>query len=623
MAPRRDDDDDDYAEDDDNILLDSQEDIEVPSPVNVDLPWPEYISDVLSNASTTSSDSLRTHAVRGISLKLKNEVVPDTLIPQLLSIMMITVPRFHTGSRKVVLNALVDLYTSARKATGDATDNLVVRAVCRLFEKELKSSLSALPATTLFNYLKWTSKLIEVSIIKKPLPSPDLTKHPKSPAFKTLLNLHASILEGIASQSHTGESGNKKSSDALTFQAVKLTRRFMLLGKAPAVEAVMETIVKEPLPEGKDGFKLVVMLGSAIDVATHKGYSECIEKRKELIAKLYEKAILGAKTPPAELFLTALAPFFAKFMTPEVLEKQILANAERLIVRSSEVILRTFQKLFDSITFDISKLFREKFADSLLNQMKSSSEVVRHDAIQLFSSLSSKCTDGKETSQVVDIVIKGFSTKSPNADQKLLFYTALAALPKLPEVSNKIVTSIPALAQKETTEAPIKACLNAIGPHLNAILTSANPDAAVITGAATFLTTGLNDSKSFVRRAYMGCLEANVVGGGLAVLSEKSLLGLVEAVLKIIDKIQTAGIAMLDPKKESPLLSEGYVGVDWIFGVMESAAANQVKAVGTLLESKKFIAHLLSSNAQKNWFFNEKLYGKLLLTAEDQMPFVK
>jgi hypothetical protein len=118
----------------------SQDDIGE-SAVNVELPWDEYIYEVLKPASTASSDSKRNSAFHGLALKVKAEGIEDTLVPQVISIMISTLPRFHTGSRKLVLNALVELYKRLRESGAGTIDNIVCKAVAKLLEKDLKSSL--------------------------------------------------------------------------------------------------------------------------------------------------------------------------------------------------------------------------------------------------------------------------------------------------------------------------------------------------------------------------------------------------------------------------------------------------------------------------------------------------
>ena len=80
----------------------------------------------------------------------------------------------------------------------------------------------------------------------------------------------------------------------------------MLLGKEPAVDAVLSTLFSSPnVVEGADGLRHAVMIGAAVDVAIHKGYSGVMENHKAKIFTYYEKAILGTKSAvPVKMLVT-------------------------------------------------------------------------------------------------------------------------------------------------------------------------------------------------------------------------------------------------------------------------------------------------------------------------------
>ena len=96
-----------------------------------------------------------------------------------------------------------------------------------------------------------------------------------------------------------------------------------------------------------------------------------------------------------------------------------------------------------------------------------------------------------------------------------------------------------------------------------------SPDATTVSSVVTFLTNGISDSKFLTRKVHLFCLDSSLVGTALNSVPEKSLLSLVEACIKVVDRIQIAGISMLDPKKETPLLVEGYLAVRWLINVLE------------------------------------------------------
>ncbi|KAJ3405592.1 translational activator of GCN4, partial [Chytridiales sp. JEL 0842] len=184
------------------------------------------------------------------------------------------------------------------------------------------------------------------------------------------------------------------------------------------------------------------------------------------------------------------------------------------------------------------------------------------------------------------------------------------------------IAGFPALAQKETSEPALLAGFSAFSKHLNAFLASPSPDSSTLTSALTFLTSGVSDSKATLRRAHFMCLQTGLVGDSLKSLSEKQLAPLVDAAVKIVDKIQAAGVALLDPKKETPFLAEGYLAVRWLLCVIEWESKSGKNVTAGTLEKKKFFPTLLSTPAAKSWFLNEKYYAKLLTSAEEQLPFL-
>ena len=152
------------------------------------------------------------------------------------------------------------------------------------------------PTGTLFNFLKWTSKLLELSLVNKPTPTPDFTTFLKSPTFKSLLNLHASLLETISNKTL---SSNGSKITHLVSQSLKITRRFLLLGKIPACQVVLDIILTPSVLDGKEGCKHILLVGSVIDVVVHKGWiNQVLDVKDRLtdLAKYFEKSVLSQKS---------------------------------------------------------------------------------------------------------------------------------------------------------------------------------------------------------------------------------------------------------------------------------------------------------------------------------------
>ncbi|KAJ3208838.1 translational activator of GCN4 [Dinochytrium kinnereticum] len=587
---------------------------------DLDVPWPDFIQTTLAPTVTTSSLDRRTAVFHGAALKVRQGGLPDEkTLRRVVELMGATLVRFHDAGRKAVLGLLVEMVRRGRVEADGKVEFLALKMFAEVLERRVaEMPISSVSPTTLFSHLKWTSKLLELSLLKKPLPTPPKGTHATSLIFQSLVISHATLLQGIANAT---TSSTKARDGQILRQAIKITRRVILMGGVNAGEAVLEVV----LSRCAEGVRGALVLGAVVDVAVWKGWKGFVEERREKIVAFYVKTVLAAtaKTGVPDAVLAAFSTFFENFVTPDVLQKEILAGAERLMLRSPEVIIRIYNGLFASVGFDVAAILKEKFADALLSHMKSTSESVRNDAVALFQTLSEKSEDETQIVAIVDIIVKAFSGKAPTADHRVLYFTALGRLKGLPAVSKKIITSTPALTQKETSEPSLSACFTSLSKHLTSYLTSSSPDPAVVASAVTFLAAGLNDAKSLTRKVHLACLENAMVGPALDCLGDKGVTTLLEACVKVTEKVQAAGVALLDTKKETPALVEGYLAVRWMLGVLDWERAKGGSVASALLEKKKLLTTVLSAPPSKSWFQNDKYYAKLLITVDDQMAFLR
>ncbi|KAJ3197163.1 translational activator of GCN4 [Irineochytrium annulatum] len=579
--------------------------------LDLDLAWEEYLGAILRPVLLSSRMQARHEAIHGATLKMKQGGIPSELIPELLDVMMETIPRFHDDSRKSVLTLLVEMYRKFRVESGDGLDNPFMVKVSGIIASKLKTaSLAGMSAASLFSLLKWTSKLLEMTFLRLPKPSPAPYSQSTSQSFRSLLMSHSELLVTIANTTTVPSASSR--TGAILRQSLKITRRFLLMGGDRAVETTLGLLLTPSAVEGKEGMRPALVIGCAVNVAVHKNWQGVIEKFSDSIVKFYVKTVLVAtsKTVLPTAVLDGFFTFFQIFVPLDKIERDILTGAERQMLRSPEVVIRIYEGIFRSMDFDTSTILKEKFADPLLTHMKSSNEGKNDDVL----------------SQVVDIVIKAFSVtisegKAPAPECRPLYYTCLIELPGSPPVSKKVITGVLPLIPKETTDQALLACFNALSKHLHAYLTT-SPDTAVLTSTFKTLLAGLADSKTTIRRATLWCIESALVGDALKAVPPASLTSLVESCVKIIDKVQGSSNALLDSKKDSPTLIEGYLAVRWIIEVTEWELEAKKDTISALLEKKKFFATLLSLG-QRSWFLNEKYYSKLLISPEEQKVMAK
>ncbi|KAJ3090385.1 translational activator of GCN4 [Quaeritorhiza haematococci] len=679
----------------DDLIYDDEEEVQVEDVANVELPWDEFLQDMLSHlAMSSSSLRVRRRWWKGFARKVDQEGLPDSYLPTVVIEFVKTVLRYtDSASRDLVFKAALSLYSFLRtkSSTSDLPDdNLFFKGFTKLLERELKGSpLARLEHQAVFSVASWTAFLLKLALTQgtskseKTTTPLDIKGYTSSYVWKTLLSIHVSCLESLATTSTTLlQSTSTKQLQYSSIPHRSRNARFLkersrkhtflrLLSDAKKqTRAVIESRIKDGSFQivvqtllARDAAANALVLGCAVDVACRRGLTNLVEEVKMDLVKFYVKSILSSRSPVPTEYLTSFDSFTRQMVTAELFEKEILSAGEKSLLRSPEVVIRVFDYLFRSASFDPSPYFHAKFAQPLL---------VRRDAINLFQTLSDRSQQEAEVARVVDVVVKALNAKGSTMDQRQSYYSVLANLPTLPAVSKQIITSFAGSSgvtiNKETNEQLQQyAFTYALGPHARSYFVhiasskaasqsesssapsksgksaskSAGADSSSVVDAfVSFLVPGLGESKANVRRGYLsGLCEALTPGGlfafpssssssvdvqhPLTILGEASALKIAESVVKVVDKVQASGVAMLDPKKESPALAEGYLGVWWLLeaSAWDEKHSSQKKIVA-LLDNKKTVTNLLTLPLSKSFLLDPKMYTKLLVTPEDQLPFM-
>ncbi|KAI8816085.1 armadillo-type protein [Fimicolochytrium jonesii] len=591
----------DGGEDDDFLAVDSL------STAQAELPWDQFVGQVFIPGTNSTSFSRRLAVLNGTARKLSSEALPDSQLAAVVQQLLFAVPRYpELRARKAVLQVLKSLYARGREGKG-ALEVSFLKGTVKLLERELKGNLHGWPPVLLFDYLQWTGLLIKCCLSPTPEPAPKTEEFTASPLWKTLIALHASLLDALGSSS-----GNRRD---VTFSRVKAsTRKIIDVAGPSGVEAILQTLLTPATIEGSEGCKRCIFVGLAMEVVVKKGYTPVFDKFKPDVLNLYLKALMTSRSPVPSAYLESLAPFFQKSLTPDVFDKEIAPTSERLLLRSPEVVIKVLDYTIRSVDFDVSKQFRTKYADAVLNHMRSTNDVVRLSAADFFKTFCSKSTEEKELVAVVDLTAKALTTKGPSVDQRQMYYSALSQLPALPAVAKKVFESSPALVTKESNDTCLQFLLQAIAIHIRAYFESPAADAKVIASIVAFVKGGVSDAKSGTRRAFLSLLPIAFQGEALKALGG-AWKDLVDPVVKLVEKVQSSGIALLDLKKDTPALVEGYLAIRWL---QETSLAAK-DTIGADLEKRKFFTTVYST---KSFFLNEKYYGKLLQTADEQLHFV-
>ncbi|KAI8829327.1 hypothetical protein BJ741DRAFT_388421 [Chytriomyces cf. hyalinus JEL632] len=478
-------------------------------------------------------------------------------------------------------------------------NGIVLKGAARLLERAWAGYGS--DSIILFNCLKWSSFLLQATVPRQHNIERSKKKSGETPqidlaVFTPLLATHAAIIDALVRSFslHPHVDGRK---NRLILQSVKLARKFMLIGKHGFMpNLVLSTILNnEKLVDGSDptAIRYALVLGEAVGCLVYKKWDLVhVALLKDKIAKYFEKNLIAgsAKIAVSKTVLSSFDLFFKQFLTAEMLQNQLCASAERLMLRSPEFILRIFESIIKPVAFDLSQLFREKFVDSLLNNMKSTNEAIRSDAASLFETFASKSSNGGELLKVADVVLKAFTARSPSPETRALYFSILTSFPAVtPAISGKIIAALIPLTAKETSEPALLACFAVLAAHSEAYL--ATSDSSILTQLVTFIASGLTDAKSsnLIRKSILGLLNKTSFEALSTRLPEKSLLGVCEACIKCLDKVQAGGTALLvdtGAKKENPVLVEGYLAFQFVvgFAVWEENSGNAI-GVAKLVEN--------------------------------------
>ncbi|KAI8842599.1 hypothetical protein BJ741DRAFT_695568 [Chytriomyces cf. hyalinus JEL632] len=219
-----------------------------------------------------------------------------------------------------------------------------------------------------FNCLKWSSFLLQATVPRQQNIERSKKKSGETPqidlaVFTPLLATHAAIIDALVRSFslHPHVDGRK---NRLILQSVKLARKFMLIGKHGFMpNLVLSTILNnEKLVDGSDStaIRYALVLGEAVGCLVYKKWDLAhVASLKDKVGKYFEKNLIAgsAKSAVPKTVLSSFDLFFKQFLTAEMLQNQLCASAERLMLRSPEFILRIFESIIKPVAFDVFAKF--------------------------------------------------------------------------------------------------------------------------------------------------------------------------------------------------------------------------------------------------------------------------
>ena len=200
----------------------------------------------------------------------------------------------------------------------------------------------------------------------------------------------------------------------------------------------------------------------------------------------------------------------------------------------------------------------------ILNCSKSTNAVVRSNAIELFKVIISKHSEKYEDLEtaVVEVLSLPKAGKSAGPDHRTALYTILQSLPPSPTTSPEVVSSLPPLLIKETSDSAIAALGSALSSHLSYQLRANETLPAPTTNV---IVKELANPKPPIRRAFYSAVGDAL--WSLDSLETQASAALVKAILPALETSLKNVSANPVGVAAGPL--EGYVAVALLLGPLK------------------------------------------------------
>ncbi|KAI8808576.1 armadillo-type protein [Cladochytrium replicatum] len=586
----------------------------------LDLTWPQFMKEIISpvlaapsssgSVPGVSSVSKRCSALKVFTQKIQSQGdFPENHVPPILDLLLSSTTHAkcqpcggdHPKIRLAVLSTMATVVRHVQRGSGvegksrHPVDNIAVKAAVKVVEKGTKGGLAGLSAKTTFGYVTCNNP----------------SEYVNNPTWQQLIALNLELLDALAAQSvessptatqsdaesaHGGQrSSNSRHFTVLYERALRLASNALnssgvhpvrmrrakttVRGKRGesngqgtdratevAADVMIKTVLSPSVVDGSDSNAPKACLGIAVCVRAASHVPGWIQKYKETIVKFFIKSILGSKTPVPIAYMEAIEPVLRQVVDSKVLGAEVLGSTgEKLLLRSPEVVMRVFKYAIDNGSFDTSTVF-QKFSEALLTHMRSTSDSVRQNAVNLWKTLCKHSSSDNIVSEVVDVIVKSLAgAKTP--EHRQLAYAALGLLSPGATTSGKVLEDVPNLVAKESSEGALHTLLTSgLGPHLKHLLseTVADGKAKLVDSTVSFLRIGAaletpaavkTISPAARRKAYWLCLQIAIDQSTFNNLSPKVATLVAETATTALEKIQSllisGGIAVLvDPKKE-------------------------------------------------------------------------
>ncbi|OZJ04029.1 hypothetical protein BZG36_03770 [Bifiguratus adelaidae] len=574
----------------------AREDVEATDQGPSDSSWAELLR---------SSDKTNLEALQ-YAIKIKagrqgtadlDDITAKTLPPVLQLLFSYGSARFDRKSRLTSVEILRDL---AQWNAG-----LLLESIMPILRRELDRMLKGGPegyatsSTTRFNILVWICTIFAAAF--------------SAPDTKSVQVYFGPLLDGVIGLIESLSFGDDSKVN-LKRSAIVQTRR-MLRKCLTKVEDILQHALHTPTIEPP--YKKAPFLGVVIGTLLHakqnvKDAEQVVEKYKSDILKFYVAHIISSKTIVPEHCATGLNIFFQRCVTEDGFVRDVLPTLEKMVLRSPEAALYSIALVISGLSFDPSQIFGKGLLEQLLNQLRSSSEVVRKHAESLWMVLAQFSRQASHLQVIVSQLSSLLTNnKVTNADQRAAFYRCLGQLASAanPEISRSSLTLCLKMVSKEANETAATFAIDAAGKHWSVTLAQSASQADAGTDAIKAAMTGMTSTKAAIRKAW-ACAVGDMLWSAGASASDalkKASVPLVKSMLASFNKLATNPLTF----KDGPL--EGYVLAATLTGRLREWAE---PAALELVKSEKIEDKCLATAPKPSFLVWDRIYTKLTAVEE-------
>lgn len=217
----------------------------------------------------------------------------------------------------------------------------------------------------------------------------------------------------------------------------------------------------------------------------------------------YTREIVGSKVPVPKYVAEGMDDFFSAFVTPDELEKEVIASLKKGLLRAPEVVLN------DLITplvkglpedWDLSNILHGHLLKPLLSNVQSSNAAIRAGAVNAFQVIVSRSHDLAVMEKVADEILAPLKGgKLASADHRVLHCQMLLAMNVTGGIAAKAAAALPTPIGKEGNEAALTAETLALSKAVKSLLADGTELPKAVTDA---YAKGLADKKLTSRRVW-------------------------------------------------------------------------------------------------------------------------